>query len=195
MRKLSVPQSTTPSHKYSQLGSRSSLARISRTNTNADSAYNPPSTFDNQSLRTLDYIPSAKPSVSYLDKLWTQIDVLDDVRKMASDVREKGSFFNEKFNTELEAMKTVQDRLIDIMASQDFDLNLQQERYKVEPDTTDKLDSSLFSFFDNEGQDRQHILYKKENFDEMNNYVHDIKVQLQRVGEAMEDFDGVTSEQ
>jgi hypothetical protein len=146
-------------------------------------------------LRTLDYIPSAKPSVSYLDKLWTQIDVLDDVRKMASDVREKGSFFNEKFNSELEAMKTLQDRLIDIMASQDFDLNLQQERYRVEPDTTDKLDSSLFSFFDNEGQDRQHILYKKENFDEMHNYVHDIKVQLQRVGEAMEDFNGVTSEQ
>lgn len=195
MRKLSVPQPTTPSHKYSQLGSRSSLARLSRTNTNADSAYNPPSTFDNQSLRTLDYIPSAKPSVSYLDKLWTQIDVLDDVRKMASDVREKGSFFNEKFNSELEAMKTLQDRLIDIMASQDFDLNLQQERYRVEPDTTDKLDSSLFSFFDNEGQDRQHILYKKENFDEMHNYVHDIKVQLQRVGEAMEDFNGVTSEQ
>ncbi|RLV86215.1 hypothetical protein JA9_004514 [Meyerozyma sp. JA9] len=195
MRKLSVPQPTTPSHKYSQSGSRSSLARLSRTNTNADSAYNPPSTFDNQSLRTLDYIPSAKPSVSYSDKLWTQIDVLDDVRKMASDVREKGSFFNEKFNSELEAMKTSQDRLIDIMASQDFDSNLQQERYRVEPDTTDKLDSSLFSFFDNEGQDRQHILYKKENFDEMHNYVHDIKVQLQRVGEAMEDFNGVTSEQ
>ncbi|EDK36868.2 hypothetical protein PGUG_00966 [Meyerozyma guilliermondii ATCC 6260] len=195
MRKLSVPQSTTPSHKYSRSGSRSSLARISRTNTNADSAYNPPSTFDNQSLRTLDHIPSAKPSVSYSDKLWTQIDVLDDVRKMASDVRERGSFFNEKFNSELEAMKTSQDRLIDIMASQDFDSNLQQERFRVEPNTTDKLDSSLFSFFDNEGQDRQHVLYKKENFDEMNNYVHDIKVQLQRVGEAMEDFNGVTSEQ
>ena len=121
--------------------------------------------------------------------------MLDDVRKMASDVRERGSFFNEKFNSELEAMKTLQDRLIDIMASQDFDLNLQQERFRVEPNTTDQLDSSLFSFFDNEGQDRQHVLYKKENFDEMNNYVHDIKVQLQRVGEAMEDFNGVTSEQ
>lgn len=194
MKELSVPQ-TSKSHKYSQLGSKSSLSRLSRTNTNAESVYNPPSTYDNQSMRTTDKIPSARPSVSYLDKLWTQIDVLDDVRNMASQVRSKGLFFNDKFNAELESMKELQNKLIEAMAAQDFDLSLQQERYKVKHDTTDKLDSSLFSFFDNEGESRQHILYKKENFDEMNRYVQDIKVGLQEVGEAMEDFDGVTSEQ
>lgn len=92
-------------------------------------------------------------------------------------------------------MKKLQERLIDAMAVQDFDLNPQQERYRAQQDTKDRPESSLFSFYDDQGTDRRNILYKKENFDEMNSYVQDIKVQLQAVGEAMEEFDAVTAEQ
>lgn len=91
--------------------------RLSRTSTNTNN-FNPESMYDNQSLRTLDRIPSSKASISYLDKLWTQIDVLDDVRMMSQQIREKGSFYNDKFNEELNHLKQSQEKLLDIMANQ-----------------------------------------------------------------------------
>lgn len=48
--------------------------RLSRTTTNTTGDNY--STQDTQSVATLDKVPPTKPSATYLDKLWTQIDVL-----------------------------------------------------------------------------------------------------------------------
>lgn len=96
--------------------------RLSRSNTNitADNY----STQDSQSIATIDKIPATKPTVTYLDKLWTQIDVLDDVKNMANEVRTKGSFFNDKFNQELDKLKALQEKLLSTMSTQQFnDIN------------------------------------------------------------------------
>ncbi|QEL63457.1 hypothetical protein CJJ09_005659 [Candidozyma auris] len=70
---------------------------------------------DTQSLRTIDQLSTARPSVTMSDKLWTQIDVLDDVKRMAQDVRERGTFLNEEFGQKLVEMKEAQQRLLDVM--------------------------------------------------------------------------------
>lgn len=68
----------TPQHFASQRpqtmrSGSSAHYRLSRSNTNitADNY----STQDSQSIATIDKIPATKPTVTYLDKLWTQIDI------------------------------------------------------------------------------------------------------------------------
>ncbi|KAI3405224.2 hypothetical protein KGF56_001968 [Candida oxycetoniae] len=97
----------------------SSSMRLSRTNTETTDAY--VANQDNQSIQTIDKIPSAKPSVTYQDRLWTQIDVLDDVKKMAQEVRSRGSFFDDKFRKEMSKLKQSQEKLIQTMSQQGFD--------------------------------------------------------------------------
>ncbi|KAK6459021.1 uncharacterized protein RJT20DRAFT_132174 [Scheffersomyces xylosifermentans] len=228
--------------------SGSSGLRLSRTNTNNTDLYtntntNPNSnTFGNDtpSLRTIDKIPSTRPSVSYSDKLWTQIDVLDDVKKMANQVRQKGSFFNEKFNEELAKLKESQNKLLDTMSSQHFNdignkersrqlasanprtssLNLipttsstsnpredlmgsiaesnsaESEKIKKRHEKSKLKQEKLNSFFDDEdvSKSSRDILYRKQNFEEMNQYVDHIKEDLVNVGEAMKRFDETTRE-
>ncbi|CAK9437302.1 uncharacterized protein LODBEIA_P16800 [Lodderomyces beijingensis] len=110
-----------PNYPKSKQGSSSaSNFRLSRTNTNTTDAY-AGGVQDAQSIQTIDRIPSAKPSVTYSDRLWTQIDVLDDVKRMAEEVRVKGSFFDEKFTREMEKLKISQQKLMETMSLQRFD--------------------------------------------------------------------------
>ena len=209
--------------------SGSSAARLTRTNTNAtDAITNANSTILGEgapSLRTIDMVPSARPSVSYLDKLWTQIDVLDDVKSMANQVRLKGSFFNDKFNQELTKLKEQQNKLLETMSSQHFS-DIGRSRLnqlvaasikspslalhstgglkggllpsdKDEIVDKDKLkQEKLDEFFgDEQGtKSSRDILYRKQNFDEMNKYVDQIKDDLVNVGESMKRFDETTRE-
>ena len=115
-----VGNTNTKSRPKPSLGSTSSF-RLSRTNTSATDAYLSSTTQDAQSSVTIDKIPSAKPSVTYLDKLWTQIDVLDDVKRMADEVRAKGSFFDERFTKEMEKLKILQDKLYKLLSLPQFD--------------------------------------------------------------------------
>lgn len=113
------PQYFLPNNNISKTNSRSGTAsayRLSRTNTNTTSdAYI--ANLDNQSLQSIDQIPSAKPSVTYLDKLWTQIDVLDDVKRMAEDSKVRDTLFNEKYIQQLAKLKELQDHLLQTMSA------------------------------------------------------------------------------
>lgn len=192
----------------------SSASRLSRTNSNNTDMYSN----DLQSIKTTDRIPTAKPSVTYLDKLWTQIDVLDDVRNMSNQVKLKGSFFNDKFNQELEKLKQLQDKLFKVMAKQHFnsysDKDYQKHLYKLSVTTPnasnpqllnqissetkdseeprDRTNERLTEFFAYDAQDLKHLLYKKQNLDEITHYIDDVKVSLDNVGESMKKFDEST---
>ncbi|ODV80002.1 uncharacterized protein CANTADRAFT_49404 [Suhomyces tanzawaensis NRRL Y-17324] len=217
-----------PRHSYnasvSSTGSNSVLpknrsgSRLSRTNTNvtdAGASAAPPN--DSHSIRTVDKIPSARPSVSYLDKLWTQIDVLDDVKTMSGEVRSKGSFFNDKFDAELKRLKQLQNRLLETLATQQFNNSSKLEHRKqlsrlntmnepipqVSTSTSasatgedKKRQEKATEFFgmDDLSKYSQDILYRKQNFEEMNQYVAEIKDNLDRVGENMKKFDESTRE-
>ncbi|CAH6722656.1 hypothetical protein CLIB1444_10S03378 [[Candida] jaroonii] len=152
--------------------------KLSRASTNTEY-------YENQSLRTLDQIPSVKPSITYSDKLWTQIDVLDDVKTMSQQVKEKGSFFNDQFNEDLNKLKQSQEKLIEVMADDNFVTNdnfkRQKERYKTDEYKKDKFHSK-----------NDNSVYKKKNFDEINNYVNNVKDNLDKVGESMKNFEDTT---
>ena len=188
--------------------SGSSTTRLSRTTTNNTDIYSN----DVQSIKTTDMLPTAKPNVTYLDKLWTKIDVLDDVKNMSHQVKLKGSFFNDKFNDELEKLKFLQNKLFEVMSNQHFkgfsDKDYQKQLYKLNVATPNASTPQLLNqiseegrnpeserlteFFANEADDLKHLLYKKQNFDEINHFVEEVKVNLDNVGQSMKRFDEST---
>ncbi|KAI5969898.1 hypothetical protein CANMA_001040 [Candida margitis] len=132
------PQYFFANNNISKTSSRSGAAstyRLSRSNTNNTSdAYL--TNHDNQSIQSIDKIPSAKPSVTYSDKLWTQIDVLDDVKRMAKESKVKDTLFNEKYIQKLAKLKESQDQLLQTMSAlQTEDMNTneaqKQELYQL----------------------------------------------------------------
>lgn len=62
--------------------------------------------------RTADRVPSVQPNVNYQDKLWTQIDVLDDVKKMAEEAMEMKTFFTPEHEASLQALNRSQLELL-----------------------------------------------------------------------------------
>ncbi|KAH3678283.1 hypothetical protein WICMUC_001607 [Wickerhamomyces mucosus] len=76
--------------------------------------------------RLNDKVPSSKPTVDYQDKLWTQIDILDDVKRMSEQARRE---YEEELENEeiddvhrnhlkaLKQLKQSQLRLLDTMKS------------------------------------------------------------------------------
>ncbi|KAK6460053.1 hypothetical protein DFJ63DRAFT_315928 [Scheffersomyces coipomensis] len=176
---------------------------------------------ETQSLRTIDRIPSARPSVTYSDKLWTQIDVLDDVKAMAEEVRQKGSFFNSKFEEELNNLKSSQNNLLKTMSTQHFDdlktkeaqKTLMKSQSSQRTVASNELDyesnkvkgkeagisrqEKLNEFFDDDEKEKhtRELFNRKQNLDEMNKYIAQIKDDLKAVATSMKKFDETTKEQ
>lgn len=67
---------------------------------------------DQESIPTIDQIPTSRPTVAMLDKLWSQIDVLDDVRAMAETVRKQGGFFLDKKSSNVCHVKEAQENFL-----------------------------------------------------------------------------------
>lgn len=174
-----------------QSGNRSmnSVFRLSRANTSTMESSN--QAFDGQSVRPNDRAPSAKPNVTYLDKLWTQIDVLDDVKSMLREVREKGSFFNESFALELDNLKAQQDKLLDVVTSQKFDTKsvnaLRSSEDVVSPTGGGKIEE----FFETT-ELTKYEQKRRQDFMEMNSYIEDVKNGLDEVAESMKKFGNTT---
>lgn len=127
--------SNTNRHRSSK--SQSSLLRLSGTNSNftdyaagggAGSISAGGAGGDEHSIRLTDLISSTKPSITHADKLWTQIDVLDDVKTMSNQVKLRGSFFNEAFNAELASLKESQNKLLEVMATQHAKLKEEEQQ-------------------------------------------------------------------
>lgn len=137
-----------------------------------------------------------------LDKLWTQIDVLDDVKKMAEEVNERGSFLSEKFTALLGQLKESQQRLLDVMAkhAEKSEQN-RMRRKKGARETADRSDLSsdaikresedtkkrMQEFFFSQSKDDDNP--QRRDFDELNEYVGEVQHHMTDVGEHMKTFD------
>lgn len=173
--------------------------RLSRSDTNT---FDLASGIDLQSIQTLDQLSTARASVAMLDKLWTQIDVLDDVKKMAEEVNERGSFLSEKFTALLGQLKESQQRLLDVMAkhAEKSEQN-RMRRKKGARETADRSDLSsdaikresedtkkrMQEFFFSQSKDDDNP--QRRDFDELNEYVGEVQHHMTDVGEHMKTFD------
>ena len=206
----SIPSSAGPQYLNTRTKSGTTVPKLSRTSTEATDG-NVSQAIDTQSMYTIDRIQSTKPSVSYLDKLWTQIDVLDDVKNMSNEVKLRGSFFNDKFNLELARLKLLHNKLLETMATQHFTATSHKKQLSKldsintnetsvagsspvteEDEQAHKLQEKAHDFFQSkQGQD---ILHRKQNFEEINHYVNEINQNLQAVAASMNRFDETTKE-
>lgn len=137
-----------------------------------------------------------------LDKLWTQIDVLDDVKTMAKQVEQRGSFLSDPFMTLLLEMKESQQRLLEVMTKhverseqnrkrRTEDARENQDKSELNPDVIKKDTEETrrrmqeFFFSHSKGDDDPQSL----DFDELNEYVGDVRQHMGDVGERMKNFD------
>lgn len=159
---------------------------------------------DSASVRTIDELPLARTSVSSADKLWTQIDVLDDVRRMAAEVKRDGSFFTSEFDRQVDELKQRQQKLLEVMSTQhdaterarilrfleakeskkSGGLNEAQIRHELEV-----TKQRMHDFFFGETQEEQHAQLR--TFAELDEHVGNIKELLDELAETMEKFEAV----
>lgn len=159
---------------------------------------------DQESLPTIDQIPTARASVAMLDKLWTQIDVLDDVKAMAESVGKHGSFFTEEFTQSLRLVKESQERLLDKVEAHQNACNKAREeqeklfRYsanqpyesKHEGEEHEQLQKRMDEFFSLPPKPATEDS-KLKDFDEIDQYVNELRSSLRDVLEQMKNFDDV----
>lgn len=197
-----IPQFIT-NHRHSK---SSSNMRLSRTNTNTESVV-APSINEYGSKKAIDNLPTARSSMSYLDKLWTQIDVLDDVRNMSEQVKQKGSFFNEKFNEELAKLKSLQDKLMQAMEANLQTRHIKGHRGSVIPESQKSVivesqsiedqdidheeERNITEFFENDHQNREQFIH---GIQETKLYINAVRENLDEVAESMKKFDETTRE-
>lgn len=144
----------------------------------------------------------ARASVAMLDKLWTQIDVLDDVKAMAEEVKERGSFFSDSFTALLTQMKESQHRLLEVMAKNtERSEQHREQRRKGARETADKgeLNAEVIKKDSEETKKRMQEFFfshnkddedpQRRDFDELNEYVADVRQHMAEVGEKMKKFD------
>lgn len=173
--------------------------RISRTNTSTTDMI---SGFDAQSIQTIDQLSTARASVTMLDKLWTQIDVLDDVKAMAQQVNERGTFLSDHFTSLLAQMKESQHRLLEVMAKHTERSEKHREtRRKEARETSDKgeLNEELVKKDSEDTKRRMQEFFfsqkkdagdaQQQEFDELNEYVGEVRQRMADVGEHMKQFD------
>jgi len=176
--------------------------RISRTatqNTDTGSGF---TGIDAQSILTLDQLSTAKASVTMLDKLWTQIDVLDDVKTMADEVKARGSFFSENFTGQLMLLKESQQRLLEVMAkhTERSDLSREQRRNGArETIETGEFSAEAVQKESEETKKRMHEFFfgqskdddnpQRRDMEELSEYVGDVRQHMKDVGEQMKKFD------
>lgn len=148
---------------------------------------------DAASLRTIDHIATAKPAVTNADKLWTQIDVLDDVKQMSDDVRQRGLFFNDSFSQELAEVKLAQNRLLESMWKQHHSnvklSDHQKDLFRRGAQDESQRQQMIDEFFDDLKQTTVETIYRRQNFEDMHGYIAEINDGLTTVGTLMKAFD------
>ncbi|CDR42604.1 CYFA0S10e00166g1_1 [Cyberlindnera fabianii] len=125
--------------------------------------------------RLNDKVPRARPAVDYQDMLWTQIDILDDVRRMADQTSTDGSFFSAEHARALNELRDTQYALLNDLKACEKVLDSSDD-HKVIWDSTD-IESV---------RDR---LYNREYFDGVKTGLEKVKTRLEDVGESMRKID------
>ena len=157
-----------------------------------------------ESLPAIDQIPTARASAAMLDKLWTQIDVLDDVTAMAEAVKDHGSFFTEEFSSSICHMKESQDKLLDIVIAQQMAAKKAQEEqetrlkedeappvaFATQKQKEEQEQLRMSDFFSQPPKPASHNP-KLAKFDELDQYVGEVRESLIHIQDQMNNFDEV----
>lgn len=207
----SLPAFISGAHSSGHRASRSTSS-FGKLHKKTSSNESPHSIHELRSMKNLDYLPSGKPAVTFLDRLWTQIDVLDDVKALAEQVKSRGSFFNDKFNEDLLSLRQLQNDVLELMARLHVDNLISNDHQRKMAEMSQAHDDShdseeadekeenrlraqiLHDFFEEERTDYKNILHKKQNYDDLNSSVEKIKKTLLNLGQSMKDFDGNVNE-
>lgn len=121
--------------------------------------------------RLNDHVPRAKPPVDYQDMLWTQIDILDDVRRMAQQTSTDGSFFSAEHARAVAELRGSQTALLNDLKSCEKVLDSTDD-HKVIWDSKD-IESV------------RERLYNREYFDKVRTGLENVKRSLGEVTESM----------
>ncbi|WPK24021.1 hypothetical protein PUMCH_001275 [Australozyma saopauloensis] len=158
---------------------------------------------DTESLPTIDQIPTARASVAMLDKLWTQIDVLDDVKAMAETVSKHGSFFTEEFATSLQLIKSSQEKLLDKVVTYQAATNkTREEREKTFTYALAKNDATDTEQENEQIRQRMNDFFalppkpasedpKLKDFDELDNYINEVRGNMYDISDQMKNYDAI----
>ncbi|ANB12565.1 hypothetical protein AWJ20_822 [Sugiyamaella lignohabitans] len=119
-------------------------------------------------------IPSVKPVVNSHDRLWSEVDVLDDAADLASRVKANGSFFGPAHSKALDQLRHAQVELAQMTA----EAEKQQDRakYRVLWEKSD-LESLRTALFD------------EEHFQQLSLHVDNTARKLDEVAELMKAVD------
>lgn len=164
---------------------------------------------DAQSVRTADQLSMARASVAMLDKLWTQIDVLDDVRAMADEVKERGSFFTGEFSERVRDVRGAQLRLAEVLdrhnalsdrqrataqaqGLEHLQRAAEMDEAQIARDRAAKQQRMHDFFYSSQRKEDASTQQRKQEFDELNAHIQEVREHLQDVGERMKQFDSVT---
>ncbi|KAM9928731.1 hypothetical protein OXX80_007715 [Metschnikowia pulcherrima] len=177
---------------------RSSISGMETSNTDISAQ-------DSQSMATVDQISTARASVAISDKLWTQIDVLDDVKAMAEEVDRTGGFFNEEFSNSLDQLKHSQSRLLDVISRHQAQSDTAREQRREQAREHSKVvgvDEDGISSYQEQTRKRMSEFFagpaeplenaQSRDFDELNEYVSEVRRGLGEVSEKMTQFDEIT---
>ncbi|ODV74832.1 uncharacterized protein CYBJADRAFT_63147 [Cyberlindnera jadinii NRRL Y-1542] len=155
-----------------------SISRNPFTLTNEESIMNRTQTSDDNTTppnRLVDKVPRARHTVDYQDMLWTQIDILDDVRKMSTETREQGGFFSREHSVAMSSLRDSQSALL--------------KELKLSDAAMDKSDVHR-SLWDSESLDEvKGKLYNREQFDKVRESLGGVKLGLEGVSGTMRRFD------
>lgn len=158
------------------------------------------------SINVVDQLLTARASVAILDKLWTQIDVLDDVKAMAEDVDRTGGFFNADFSALLGQLKASQARLLEVVSRhQEQGDRAREQRRELAKQHSEVASVDEQGIHQHQERTRQRMTEffsgeampvaeggQLRDFEELNEYVLDVRHSLGEVSEKITKFDQVT---
>ncbi|CCH44705.1 hypothetical protein BN7_4273 [Wickerhamomyces ciferrii] len=161
------------SYLYRGTSSQINDMRLKKSNTQTGNGVTPD--------RLNDKVPSARPNVDYQDRLWTQIDVLDDVKKMSEQTSiDNDSFFNAKHGKALDELRLAQIELLSTIRNSEklIDLNI---------DHQDIWNSQNIDGI----RDK---MYNKKYFDTISTSVDKVNNSLDSVGKSMKTLDEMSKD-
>lgn len=125
-------------------------------------------------------IASVKPVVDKHDRLWSEIDVLDDAAAMAQQTRRDRSFFGPAHAEALDNLRNAQIQLAQVMAETTHKHDTSEYRALWENDDIESLRRNLF--------DKKHFECMEEHVQNTLDKLNEVSKCMKRVDEQSREF-------
>ncbi|ODQ82761.1 hypothetical protein BABINDRAFT_159274 [Babjeviella inositovora NRRL Y-12698] len=132
---------------------------------------------------------STKPAVTYQDKLWTQIDILDDVKELSKQMNDNSGTFsfkgNPEFNKSLDALSQAQRKLLDTMTKNADTLLAKPDDDAIwEIQDLEAIKRKLFNY----GINSQYQLDIKGCVDDIRNNLTEVNKSIEKIDQTSRDI-------